>query len=38
MKNSDSMKHAAAANPADEELSKTVRKHLFFSLFEKKNF
>jgi len=33
MKNSDSMKHAAAANPADEELSKTVRKHLFFSLF-----
>ncbi|WP_422038475.1 HlyD family type I secretion periplasmic adaptor subunit [Roseibium sp.] len=33
MKNSDSMKHAAATNPADEELSKTVRKHLFFSLF-----
>ncbi|WP_420332486.1 HlyD family type I secretion periplasmic adaptor subunit [Roseibium sp.] len=33
MKNSDSMKHAAAANPADEELSRTVRKHLFFSLF-----
>ncbi|MEL7526325.1 MAG: HlyD family type I secretion periplasmic adaptor subunit [Pseudomonadota bacterium] len=33
MKNSDSMKHAAAANPADEELSVTVRKHLLFSLF-----
>ncbi len=33
MKNSDSMKQAAATNPADEELSKTVRKHLFFSLF-----
>lgn len=33
MKNSDSMKHAAATNPADEELSKTVRKHLLFSLF-----
>lgn len=33
MKNSDSMKQAAATNPADEELSKTVRKHLLFSLF-----